>query len=105
MNMRAMPDDEVESPPMNPRRQEIEQKLAVLETKAKALAQRHGRLAAGVAITAAAAFGLGVLFYRRRQKNSVMRRVQSAIPDSVWDVPEELVAQLRKQVQRAAKVL
>jgi hypothetical protein len=90
---------------MNQRRQEIEQKLAVLETKAKALAQRHGRLAVGVAITAAAAFGLGVLFYRRRQQNSVMRRVQSAIPDSVWDLPEELVAQLKKQAQRAAKVL
>jgi hypothetical protein len=104
MNMRAMPDDEMERPPID-RRQEVERKLAVLETKARALAQRHGRLAAGVALTAVAAFGLGILVYRSRQRKSLVRRVHSAIPDSVWDLPEELVAQLKKPLQRAAKAL
>jgi hypothetical protein len=103
--MRAMPDDEVERPPVNPRRQEIEQKLAVLETKAKMLAQRHGRLAAGIVLTAAAAFGLGMMFYRRRQNKSVMRRMQRAIPGSVWDLPDEVVAQLKKPLKRVAKAL
>jgi hypothetical protein len=100
--MHAMPDDEVERPPVNLRRQEMEQKLTVLETKARALAHRHGRLAAGLAITAVAAFGLGMLVSRRRQRNSVMGRMHRAIPDSVWDLPEELVAQLKKaRIHRA----
>src|ERR1700674_3613289 len=37
-NMRAMPDDERERPPINPRREEVKQQLAMLQTKAKALA-------------------------------------------------------------------
>ena len=102
--MRAMPDDEVERP-VNPRRQEMERRLAVIEMRARSLAQRHGRLAAGLALTAVAAFGLGMIVYRRRQKNSVVRRMQSAIPDSVWDLQEEFVAQLKKPLQRAAKAL
>ena len=102
--MRAMPDDEVERP-VNPRRQEMEQRLAVIRMRARSLAQRHGRLAAGLALTAVAAFGLGMMVYRRRQKNSVVRRMQSAIPDSVWDLQEELVAQIKKPLQRAAKAL
>jgi hypothetical protein len=103
--MRAMTDDEMERPPMNPRRQEVEEKLAHLETKARALAQRHGRLAVGVALTAAVAFGLGMLVYRRRQSRSVMRRMQAAIPEAVWDLPEEIVAQIKKPLRRAAKAL
>jgi hypothetical protein len=103
--MRAMPDDEVERQPMNPRREEARRKLAAVETRARVLAQRHGRLAAGIALTAAAAFALGMIVYRNRQRTTVVRRVQNAIPDSVWELPEELVTQLRKQVQRAAKAL
>jgi hypothetical protein len=97
--------DEVERPPADSRRQEVERKLAVLEMKTRTLAHRHGRLAAGIALTAAAAFGLGMMFYRRTQRNSVVQRVHGAIPDSVWDLPEELVAQIRKPLQRAAKAL
>lgn len=103
--MRAVPDDERERPPMNPRRQEVQRQLAVLEARAKALAERHGRLAAGIALTAAAAFGLGMLVYKRRQRKSAMGRVQAAIPDAVWALPEEIVAQLKKPLQRAAKAL
>lgn len=102
--MHAMSEDEVDRPPVTPR-QEVERKLAVLETKARVLAQRHGRLAAGLALTAVAAFGLGMLVYRRRQTKSLVRRVHSAIPDSVWDLQEELVAQLKKPLQRARKAL
>jgi uncharacterized protein HemX len=93
--MRAMPDDEIDQPPVSPRHQEGERRLTVIEAKARALVQSHGRLAVGLAITAAAAFGLGVMFARRRQQKSMLRRVQSAIPDSVWDLPEELVAHLK----------
>ena len=99
--MHAMPGGEVERMPISPREQ-LEQKLAVVETRARDLAQRHGRLATGIAIGAAAAFGLGMLIYRRRQKASMMQRAQRAIPSSVWELPEELIAQLRK---RAAKAL
>jgi len=103
--MHTMPEDEVERPPVNPRMREVQQKLAIVEAKARALAQRHGRLAAGIALTAAAAFGLGMIVYRSRQRKSLVGRVQNAIPDSVWELPEELIAQLKKPLKRAAKAL
>lgn len=84
---------------MSPRDQ-LEQKLTVIETRARELAQRHGRLATGIAIGAAAAFGLGMLIYRRRQKTSVMQRAQRVIPDVVWEMPDELIAQLKKRAGR-----
>ena len=102
--LHAMPGAEVERMPMTPREQ-LEQKLAVVETRARDLAQRHGRLAAGIAVTAAAAFGLGMLLYRRRSRSSMVQRAQRAIPDSVWEMPEELFAQLKKPIKRAAKAL
>lgn len=86
-------------------REQLEQKLAIVEMKAKDLAQRHGRLATGIALAAATAIGVGMLVYRRRRKTSMMRRTQRMIPDSVWTMPEELVAQLKKPLQRAAKAL
>ena len=103
--MRAMPDEEVERTRANPRRQELEQRLAVVETKARMLAQRHGRLAAGLALGAVAVLGIGVMVYRRSQRKSVVRRMRSSIPDAAWDLPEELIAQLKKLQQRAAKAL
>jgi hypothetical protein len=103
--MRAMPDEEVGTPRVNPRRQELEQRLAVVETKARMLAQRHGRLAAGLALGAVAVLGIGVMAYRRSQRKSVVRRMRSSIPDAAWDLPEELIAQLKKLQQRAAKAL
>jgi hypothetical protein len=102
--MRAMPDDELERPPVSTREQ-VERKLAAVEMRARALAQRHGRLATGLALGAVAVFGVGMMVYRRRQRKSVLRRMQSAVPDTVWDLPEEIVAQLKKPLQRAAKAL
>jgi hypothetical protein len=98
-NVHAMPGGEVERIRMRPREQ-LEQKLSVIETRARDLAQRHGRLATGIAIGAAAAFGLGMLIYRRRQRTSIMRRAQRMIPDSVWEMPEELIAQVKKRAAR-----
>ena len=103
--MRAMPEEEVERPAVNPRRQELDQKLAMIENRARVLAQRHGSLAAGIVLGAVAALGIGVMVYRRSQKQSVLRRVRSSIPDGAWDLPEELIAQLKSQLQRAAKAL
>src|SRR2546428_10731492 len=98
--MRALPDqEELERPPVNSKRQEVERQLAVIETKARMLAERHGRLAAGIAIAAAAAFGVGLMGYRRRQRKSGGRRGHPAIPDSVWGPPEGLGAQLKKPPQ------
>jgi hypothetical protein len=31
--------------------------------------------------------------------------MRSSIPDAAWDLPEELIAQLKKLQQRAAKAL
>jgi hypothetical protein len=103
-NLRAMPGDEVEGTP-DGLREQLDHRLGVIEMKARALARRHGRLATGIAIAAAAAFGVGMLFYRRRQRTSMVRRAQRAIPDSVWEMPEELIAQLKRPLERAAKAL
>jgi hypothetical protein len=103
-NLHAVPGNEIGRTPMSPREQ-LEQKLAVIESRARDLAQRHGRLATGIAVTAAAAFGLGMLVYGRRRNRSMVRRAQRAIPDSVWELPEELIAQLKKPLRRAAKAL
>ena len=102
--MRSMSGDEVERMGVGPREQ-LQQKLAVIEMRARDLAQRHGRLATGLAVGAAAVLGVGMLIYRRRQKSSMIKRAQRAIPDSVWEMPEELIAQLKKPLQRAAKAL
>ena len=98
--MHAMPGGEVERIAMSPREQ-LEQKFAVIETRARDLAQRHGRLATGIAVGAAAAFALGMVIYRRRQKTSIMRRAQHVIPDSVWEMAEELIAQIKKRAAKA----
>jgi hypothetical protein len=100
-----MPDEEVERTPANARREQLERKLAVMETKARVLAQRHGRLAAGLALGVAAAFGVGLMVYRRSQNKSMVRRMRNSIPDGAWDLPDELIAQLKKLQQRAAKAL
>ena len=96
--MHAMPGVEVERTPVSPR-ERLEQQLAVVETRARDLAQRHGRLATGIAIGAAAVFALGMLAYSRRGRKSMKQRAQGAIPDSLWDMPEELIAQLKKRVR------
>ena len=103
--MRAMPDEDVERAPMDRRRQQLDQRLAVIENRARDLAQRHGRLAAGIAIGAAAALGIGLMFYRRSQRQSMVSRMRSSIPDLAKDLPDELIAQLKSQLQRAAKAL
>jgi hypothetical protein len=95
-NLHAMPGNEIDMTRMSPREQ-LEQKLAVIEARARDLAQRHGRLATGIAVAAAAAFGLGMIVYRRRRKTSMVQRAQRAIPDSVWELPEELIARLKKR--------
>jgi hypothetical protein len=103
IQMRAMPDEEMERTAIDSRKQELEQRLAVIEAKARMLAQQHGRLAAGIALGAVAAFGIGMMVFRRRQKKSMVRRMRSSIPDAAWDLPEELIAQLKKPLQRVAK--
>lgn len=102
--MRAMPDTELEAPRVSSRRQEVERQLSIIQMKARTLAERHGRLASGIALAAAAGFGLGLMIARRRQR-PLMGRMQSTVPSAVWDLPEELVAQLKKPLRRAAKAL
>ena len=101
MKMRAMPDEELDRSRVTSRREDMERQLSIIEMRARALAERHGRLAAGIALAAAAGFGLGLLIAGRR-KQSTIRRMQNMVPNSVWDLPEELVGQLKK---RAAKAL
>ena len=102
--MRAVPGDHIERPQIGPREQ-LEHTLTVIETRARDLAERHGRLATGIALGAAAAFGVGMLLYRRRRKTWMVRQAQRTIPQAVWDMPEELIAQLKKPLKKAAKAI
>lgn len=98
--MRAMPDEELERSRVTSRREDMERRLSIIKMRARALGERHGRLAAGIALAAAAGFGLGLIIAGRR-KQSPMRRMQSMVPNSVWDLPEELVGQLKKRAAKA----
>jgi uncharacterized protein (UPF0254 family) len=104
MKMRAMPDEELERLRPISRREEVERQLSVLKTRARALAERHGRLAGGIALGVAAGVGVGLLIARRRQR-SMMGRMKSVVPSNVLELPEELFGQLKKPLRRAAKAL
>lgn len=100
--MRAVPDEELEPSRITSRRDDLERQLSIVKTRARALAERHGRLAGGIALGAAAGIGLGLLIARRRRR-SMMGRVQSVVPSNVWDLPEELFAHLKRPLRRASR--
>ena len=102
--MRDMPAEDIDRP-MTTRRQEVEHKLGLVKTKGEALVRHHGVVAIGVALTALAALGVGIIVYRRRQHQSLAERLHSGLPWSVPDLPEELVKGLKRPLWRPTRAL
>lgn len=63
---------------------------------------RAGLIAAGV-LAVAIACGVGWMVYRSRRRQTLIERLQDAIPDGVRDLPEGLRAQMKRPLERAAK--
>ena len=55
---------------------------------------RAGMVVAGVMV-AALAVGVGWMVYQRRRQRSLIERIQTAIPDAVRDLPDEVRARVK----------
>lgn len=55
---------------------------------------------AGVVVLAAVAVGVGFVIYKRRQRRSLMKRFQDALPEM-----DDVRASLKRPLKRAVKVL
>jgi hypothetical protein len=64
----------------------------------------RNRIAAGLMLAAFAA-GAAMIVYSRRRRRTLAQRLQKAVPDSVREFPDELVAQLKRPIERAVRAL
>ena len=80
-------------------------RLGLVKAKAGAPVRHHGVVATGVVLTVLAAFGLGIIVYRRRQPRSLAERLHTAAPWSVPDLPEEFIRGLKRPLRRATRAL
>ncbi|HKB32843.1 MAG TPA: hypothetical protein VKF16_03160 [Candidatus Dormibacteraeota bacterium] len=55
---------------------------------------------AAIVVLAVVAAGLGLVIYKRRQRRSLMKRLQDAMPEM-----DEVRASLKRPLERAVKVL
>lgn len=83
-------------------RDHIDQNLGVLEKRAASNAMRYGRIAA-VVLGVVSVAGVGVLIYRRMNRQSRSERLQSMLiealrdlPSSLRDLPDEVMSRLKK---------
>jgi len=85
-------------------RAHIDHNLRVLEKRAASNAMRYGRIAA-VVLGVVSVAGVGVLIYRRMNRQSRSERLQSMLiealrdlPSSLRDLPDEVMSRLKKQL-------
>jgi hypothetical protein len=71
---------------------------AINPPAAEAMAPRAGL--AAVVVLAAVVAGVGFVIYKRRQRRTLMRRLQDALPDM-----DDVRASLKRPLKRAVKVL
>jgi hypothetical protein len=64
----------------------------------------RNRVAAGLMLAVLAA-GTAIIIYSRRRRHTLAERFQKAMPDSVREFPEEIVAQLKRPIERAVRAL
>jgi hypothetical protein len=64
----------------------------------------RNRMAAGLFLAALAA-GAAMIIYSRRRRQTLAQRLSKAVPGSVRDFPDELVAQLKRPIERAVRAL
>jgi hypothetical protein len=79
-----------------------------LVTKARAKLEpvdsSRNRMAAGLILVALAA-GAAMIIYSRRRRPTLAERLQRSMPGTVRDFPDELVAQLKRPIERAVRAL
>ncbi|MEA2644353.1 MAG: hypothetical protein QOG08_1379 [Chloroflexota bacterium] len=78
-------------------REELDETLGVLESRAARGARVYGRIVAAVAVGAAVVV-VGVMVYRRRQQKNVVKRFRDVVLQSVRDLPDEMTAKLKKKL-------
>lgn len=83
-------------------RAHIDHNLGVLQKRAASNAMRYGRIAA-VVLGVVSVAGVGVLIYRRMNRQSRSERLQSMLiealrdlPSSLRDLPDEVMSRLKK---------
>jgi hypothetical protein len=59
----------------------------------------RNRIAAGLFLAALAA-GAAIIIYSRRRRQTLPHRLRMAVPGSIRDFPDELVAQLKRPIER-----
>ena len=64
----------------------------------------RNRVVAGLFLAALAA-GAAMIIYSRRRRQTLAQRLTRAVPGSVRDFPDELVAQLKRPIERAVRAL
>jgi hypothetical protein len=64
----------------------------------------RNRMAAGLFVVALAA-GAAMIIYSRRRRQTLAQRLSKAVPGSVRDLPDVLIAQLKGPIDRAVRAL
>src|SRR5712692_10954501 len=86
---------------------QVKSRTALVENAKSKLApvdSPRNRMAAGLLLAALAA-GAAMIIYSRRRRQTLAQRLQKAVPGSVRDFPDELVAQLKRPIERAVRAL
>jgi hypothetical protein len=83
-------------------REHIDENLGVLEERAASNATHYGRIAA-IVVCVAVASGVGVLIYRRMNRRNRRQQLQSMLveafkdlPDSLLELPDEVMTRLKR---------
>jgi hypothetical protein len=78
-------------------RGELEDKLSLLERRAKSGARVYGRVAAGVAI-GVLAVAAGAIIYRRRRDRALVKQLHLALFETVRDLPQDVISRLKERL-------
>jgi hypothetical protein len=81
-------------------RSELDEKLTVLELRAKSSARRYGRVAAGVAV-GVLAVAVGAMAYRRYRRRTVVKQLHDVLIqsiESVREMPDGLASRLKRRI-------
>ena len=78
-------------------REELDQKLGILERRAASGARTYGRVAAGVAV-GVLAVAIGVVVYRRRRRRTTVKQLHRSLFKAVRDLPGGAKASLKEKL-------
>ena len=78
-------------------RSELDDKISVLERRAKSSARVYGKVAAGVA-AGVLVVAIGAIVYRRRRDRALVRRLHKVLFETVRDLPQEVTSRLKEKL-------